>query len=92
MNFNKTRYLIKQQYVVTSDATFYRAELKGIYATFLMIKHLGADGLRQICDNKEAVNKVKETFTPNHMAAPEEDIILACKEVIYEMQIKPDLN
>ena len=82
VHFKKIRYLMKQRYIATDDATSYRAELEGIHGTLLLAKMLRAYGLKQICDNQEAVNKIKETSTPNDMTAPEADVILACKNLI----------
>lgn len=36
--------------------------------------------MHQTCDNKEAVNQVNNTLTPNDMLSPEADIILACQK------------
>ena len=54
-----------------------------------MTRQLKAFGLRQICDNEEVVNKMKEDLTPKYMTAPEADIILACKEIMKDMKPEP---
>ena len=92
VHFKGIRHLARQRYTPNKDATSYRAELEGIYTTFRLCKELGACGLSQICDNEEAVNKVKEDLTPKHMTSPEADIILACKEIMKEILPEPELD
>ena len=82
---------MRQRYTATCDSTSYRAELEGIYGVLKMMNELGVHGLRQICDNEEAIRMIDENLTPSQMTSPEADIILACQEMIRTMESKPKL-
>lgn len=67
-------------------ATPYRAELEGILGTLKTIKELPNFTINQTCDNKESVNQMNKTLTPNDMLSPKVDIILACQKLLNQMK------
>jgi hypothetical protein len=60
--------------------TSYRSELHGEYLASKCIATNATDTMRQVCDNKRAVEAIKQiTHNPTRMLDPEADLILAIK-------------